>query len=211
MLNASALPFAREINSLSFQWRPLEPHRLGAELRAAAELARRHLTEAARAIGVRQHFEVRRGDPVPHLTETCLATDVVVVAAPRRTNHHATRFGETTRRSAASVLFLPPGAGPARGPARGLARGPIIAVTTGAGDRALAVARSIAAVSEERLLILARDGEGDRLIPGTSVHDIATALAGTRERLIVVTRDGAPDGSELAAARGAPVLSVEPV
>ena len=40
LLHASALPFAREISPLSYQWRKLEPGRLEAELKAAADRAR---------------------------------------------------------------------------------------------------------------------------------------------------------------------------
>src|SRR3954464_12680134 len=60
LLHASGLPFAREISPVSYQWRPLEPGRLEAELRAAADLARAQLDAAARAMGVRRSFEVRR-------------------------------------------------------------------------------------------------------------------------------------------------------
>src|SRR5271165_565159 len=75
LLNASALPFAREINPLSFQWRPLDTGRLEAELHAAAGRARQQLIAATGAIGVRRSFEVRRGDLALHITGLCVVTD----------------------------------------------------------------------------------------------------------------------------------------
>ena len=51
LLHASALPFAREISPLSYQWRKFEPLLLEAELKAAADRARAHLEAAASASG----------------------------------------------------------------------------------------------------------------------------------------------------------------
>jgi hypothetical protein len=207
LLHASALPFTREINPLSLRWRNFEPDRLQAEMRAAAEQARRHLNAVANATGVRRHFEVRRGDLTLSVTETCAAGDIVVVAAPRReTTHGFDRLRETAHRSLASVLFLPPAS-----PKQGL----IAAVVTGADDPSLALARQIAAQGRERLLVLAPAGteiDGNvRVITGTTVQDIIAAMGDTRERLIVLTRDGDHgSGPELASGRGVAVLVVEP-
>jgi hypothetical protein len=207
LMHASALPFAREISSLSFQWRTLESDRLQTDLRAAAEQARRQLIEAASATGVRQHFEVRRGDLTLHVTETCVATDIVVVGPVSRVATHGShRLRETADRSLASLLFLPDA------PAR--RQGSIVAVVTGSDDPSLAVARSIAALGQARVLVLAPHGEdvdGDVRAPAdATVQDLVAALGETRERLIVVTRAASLDGRELAAARGVPVLVVEP-
>jgi hypothetical protein len=207
LLHASALPFAREISSLSYQWRKLEPGRMETDLRAAAEQAHRQLIEVANATGVRQHFEIRRGDFALHVTETCSASDIVVIAsAPRAATHGSGRLQETAEESAASVLFLPPD---------GVRRhGLIAAVVMGPDDPSLAVARSIAVQGKARLVVLAPEGsevEGEvRALPGAAVHDIVAALGETREGLIVMTRAAALDGRELAAARGAAVLMVEP-
>jgi nucleotide-binding universal stress UspA family protein len=214
LLNVSALPFAREISPLSFEWRPLKPDRLEAELKAAAGQARRHLEEVARAIGVRQKFEVRRGDLALQVTETCVATDIVVVATSRHAaSHGSQRWRETARRSAASVLFLPPVAG--------RRHGPVVAVVNLTPDHSMVVARRIAAQSRESLMVLAAAGtelDGEPMIRplrGTAAQDINSALGDTRERLIVMTRGGdttlADVGAALAAARGVPVLVVEPL
>lgn len=211
LLHASALPFAREISPLSCQWRPLETERLVAELRAAADQARQQLLEATRATGVRRSFEVRRGDLALHVTDTCVATDIVVISPARRmgTMHGVQRLSDTAYRSAASVLFLPPRAG--------RHHGVIVAVAAGADDPALDVARRIAAQEREGLLVLTPieigvDEAGTiRFLPGYSVQDVVAALGDMRERLIVLTRDGIGEGTDLAAARGVPVLVLGPV
>jgi nucleotide-binding universal stress UspA family protein len=203
LLRVSGLSFAREISPLSLRWRPLEQDRLEAELRAAAEQARRHLDAAALATGVKRSFEVRRGDLSSQVTEICVASDIVVVASPRReTTYGSQRWRETAHRSAASVLLLPPEGGSSA--AR--TRGPVVAVVSGAGDPGLAVAQRIAA----------RVGGGEvvRVASGRSAGEIIAALGDARERLIVLTRtENARLGdvaAALVAARGVPVLLVEP-
>ncbi len=216
LLRASTLPFAREISPLSYQWRPLAPDRLEAELRAAAHQAQRHLEAAALATGVNRSFEVRRGDLALHVTNVCVASDIVIVSSsqPESGNwsaHGLLRLRQTACQSAASVLHLPPGT------AR--KQGPIVAVATGADDPGLDVARWIASEAREPLLILAPIGSemaGEpnvHVLRGTSVQDMVAGLGDVRERLIVVTRaDGTEDpGAALAAARGVPVLVTEPV
>jgi hypothetical protein len=214
LLHASALPFAREISPLSYQWRKLEPDRLEAELKAAVGQARRHLEAAALTIGVRRSFEVRRGDLALQVTGICVASDIVVVSPPRSFGsgmHGLRRLRDTARQSIASVLFLPPNIG--------RRRGSIVVVAGGAADPNLDVARQIALQAREQLLVLAPVGSviaGEpniRTVTGTATQDVVAALGDSRERLIVLTRaDDAEDhGAVLAAARGVPVLMTEPV
>ena len=215
LLHASALPFAREISPLSYQWRKLEPGRLEAELKAAAERARAHLEAAAHATGIRRSFEVRRGDLTVHVTDICSASDIVVVSPPRRLGGGTTRgfrrLRDTARRSVASVLFLPPNVG--------RKHGSIVAVAGSAADANLTLARGIAIQAREPLLVLTPAGSlmaGEpniRTLPGTATQDVVAALGDLRERLIVLTRadDTEDPGSALAAARGVPVLVTEPV
>jgi len=193
LLQASALPFAREINPLSLRWRKLEPDRLEAELKATADQARGRLIAVANAVGVRRGFEIRRGDLALRVTEFCIASDIVVVAPPRRTEttHGSRRLRETADRSVASVLYLPP--------VMVRRHGPVVAVAARDDDPSLAVARVIAARGEESLVV----------VEGSTEYDIAAALGDTRERLIVMTR-GEAGGPELAAMRGVAVLVVEP-
>jgi hypothetical protein len=173
LLHASALPFVREISPLSFQWRPMAPDRLESELRSAAERARRSMMETARTTGVRQSFEIRRGDLALHITEICVESDIVVVTAM---GHETTlgfhRLRETACRSVASVLFLPPVAPRRRGVVVAVAADPIPIGAgptgtgpggtgptgngpIGAGDPGIEVARRIAGRGRERLLVLA--------------------------------------------------------
>ena len=215
LLHASALPFAREISPLSFRWRKLEPDRLEAELKAAVDQARQHLEAAAHATGVRRSFEVRRGDLALHVTDICVASDIVVVSAPRRMGTGAThgfrRLHQTACQSVASVLFLPPNIG--------RQHGSIVAVAGSAADANLDLARRIALQAREQLLVLAPIGSviaGEpniRILPGTATQDVIAALGDMQERLIVMTRadDTEDPGSALAAARGVPVLVTEPI
>jgi len=214
LLHASALPFAREISPLSYQWRKLEPDRLEAELKVAVDQARQHVEAAAHATGVRRSFEVRRGDLALHVTDICIASDIVVISPPRRMGngtHGFRRLRETARQSVASVLFLPPNIG--------RKHGSIVAVVGSAIDANLDVARRIALHAREQLLVLAPVGSviaGEtniRTLLGTATQDVVAALGDMRERLIVMTRvDAAEDlGSALAAARGVPVLVTEPI
>jgi hypothetical protein len=85
----------------------------------------------------------------------------------------------------------------------GPARGPIVAIVTGTKDPSRAVAEQIAVLGREKLTVLPVSGSA-------SVQDISSALGETRERLIVMARDDADQGIALAAARGVPVLVVEP-
>jgi hypothetical protein len=214
LLHASALPFAREISPLSYQWRKLEPERLEAELKAAATQVRQHLEAAAHANGVRRSFEVRRGDLALHVTDLCVASDIFVVSPQRRTTggplRDFRRLRETARQSVASVLYLPPN------PSR--KHGPVVAVVGSASDANVDVARRIAIQVRERLLVLAPAGiavsyPDFRLLPGTTAQDVIGTLGDLRERLIVLTRasDIEDPGAALAAARGVPVLVMEPV
>lgn len=207
----AGLSFPREITVLSREWRPLEPEWLEAGLRAAAAMARRHLREVADAAGVRQHFEVRRGDLTVHLHALCVTTDIVVVAPPRRAGggnaHGFGRLRDAAHCSVAAVLYPPPGGGQAHGP--------VVAAVTGPADPALTVAGRIATLARVPLIVLTTAATGADMLPlaGFGPLDIALALRQTRESLIVMTRGGDPDqdGAALAIARGVPVLVVEPV
>jgi hypothetical protein len=214
LLHASALPFAREISPLSYRWRSLEPAQLEAELKAAADQARRHIEAAAHATGIKRSFQVRRGDLALHVTDVCVASDIFVVSSQHRmgtgTAHGFLRLRDAACKSVASVLHLPPTAS--------RKQGVIVAVAASAADPALDVARWIATEARERLLVLAPTGtviEGGsdvRFLPGTSDQDLAAILGDIRERLIVMTRtgDALDPGSTLAGAINVPVLVMEP-
>jgi hypothetical protein len=214
LLQASALPFAREISPLSYRWRSLEPAQLDAELKAAADQARRHIEAAAHATGIKRSFQVRRGDLALHVTDVCVASDILVVSSQHRmgtgTAHGFLRLRDAACQSVASVLHLPPTAS--------RKQGVIVAVAVSATDPALDIARWIATEAHERLLVLAPAGtviEGGpdiRFLPGTSGQDVIATLGDMRERLIVMTRtsDAGDPGSALAVVRNVPVLVTEP-
>lgn len=194
LLSAGAFPFAREFNPVTRQWRKLEPERLAAEVRAASDLARRTLAEAARDAGLTERFERLRGDTAAHLAGFCVAGDIVVVSASGHQAHVGRLVWDTAHRSAASVLVLPPDGGQRTGP--------VAAIVSGADDPAMSVGEAIAGAMEAPFLIL----------PLT--HDdpaaVAMMLGDARERLIVMSRDGTADTAAfLARTRGVPVLIVE--
>jgi hypothetical protein len=187
------------------------------DLRAVAQQARRRFEAAASAAGVRRGFEVRRGDLALRVTEICAASDIVVISAPSGIGTGAMfrRLRDTAQRSAASVLFLPRGGSPAM-----TRDGVIVVVLSGPDDPALVVARRLAVQSRARVLVLAEAAEAGvevRRLSGRAASDIMAVLGDTRERLIVMTRDKAEDdpnsdgtAAALSAARGVPVLMLEP-
>ena len=199
LLSAGAFPFAREFNPVTREWRKLEPDRLAAEIRAASELARRTLADAARDAGLTERFERLRGDTAEHLAGFCVAGDIVVVSTAGHQAHVGRLVWDMAHRSAASVLVLPPDGAPPDGARRD---GPVAAIVSGPDDPALGVARAIADVMEAPPLVLPMT-HGD---PAA----VALMLGDARERLIVMTRDGTADTAAfLARSRGVPVLIVE--
>ena len=208
LLGLGALPFAREINPITRQWRKLDQSRLEGDLRAAARRAREVLMASAREAGLAVDFEVRRGDPAAHLDAICLETDIVVVPAAGQAVLGGRIVWETAHRSAAAVLVLPEDGG------RG--SGPVVVIASGPDDPALRLATDIAASAGRRLLVLSGvawpAGSLDvRVLRAVDVDQIVAVLDDPGECLINLTRDGAPDlGPKLAMTRGTPVLIVEP-
>jgi hypothetical protein len=232
MLALAELPFVREIRLPTHEWQTIDAGRMQAELHHAATEARRLLNQIAAAIGVPNAFEVLRGEPGETIATVLSAGDIVVLATPTSAGARLApgfaRLHEAAQVSAASVLLLPVGFAPRRGP--------VVAVLGGADDAGLAPAAQLAiSAKEDLLLLLPRDGAAvaaDTMqravtlgiarsrvtvirIGGLQAEDILHALGHVRERLIVVTRDGCPAGSEedasrIAADRGVPVLLVEP-
>jgi hypothetical protein len=238
LMTLAELPFARELRLPTHEWQKLEPGRIAAELQRAAQDAQRLLREAAEALGVRNAFEVRRGDPAVTIAAIASGSDVIVVAeqtatpagglAPAASRLHAAAHG-----SAASLLLLPGRQLPGRLlPLQGV----VAAVLADAGDPSLVPAARVAVNSGARLLALLPNGDvvmADRAVQralalgvpgphmairslgGLHAEDVLHALGHIRERLVVLTRDASAAG-ELAAAlriaadRGVPVLLVEP-
>lgn len=204
--HAAALPFSREISPLTYRWRQMETGRLADDLRAAAERARQTLETVAASLGLERSFEVRYGDPGDQVIETCVETDIVVLSASRQREgeavHGLRRLCQTAHGSAASVLWLPPGAVAHQGP---------VVVVAGGGGLTVAVASQIADRAGEPLIHLSREAGGPRRLTGETLPDLFAALGGRREQLIILPRSGpwGEAGAALAAQRGVPVLVVE--
>ncbi len=229
VLALADLPFARELRLPTHEWTPLDAAGIAAELRHAAEEARRMLTGILAATRVPGGFEVRRGDPAACLAEISGAGDLVLLAlsasVSARPPPDAARTRAAMARGAASALLVLP-ARPRR------RRGPVVVVPESAADPALEIAARIAAATHEPLTILLRDpgaeaaAARDRAVAfGVPRQRVAVAglapsgtgsvqgvPAGQGESLIVLGRAATGDGVEaahLAAAHGVPVLLVE--
>jgi hypothetical protein len=224
LLTMAALPFAREIRLATHTWRELSADAVETEMRHAAEEAQRLLDAAARATGIASAFEVVRGDPAACIAAACRAGDILAVTDPGAAGlaaHGGLRLREDAG-EAASILLLP-----ARPAAR---RGSIVAIAQDAADPALAAAGALAAATGEDLVLLLAQGTAPdaaramaasvqeagrthrrvatRIVHGSGSENVLEAMAGLRERLIVIARAAplAAAGARLAAVRGVPVL-----
>lgn len=232
MLALAELQFVREIRLPTYEWQAIDAERMQAELRHTQAEARRMLNKVAMAIGVRNAFEVLRGDPGEMIAATLSADDVVVLAAPTNAGTRLapgfTHLYEAVERSAASVLLLPVGFAPRHGS--------VVALLGSADDPSLIPAAQIAVRAKESLLLLlpqdrehiVRDVEEraralgvtwshvmTRQLSALQAEEVLHALGYARDQLIVVTRHACPAGgiveaSRIAADRGVPVLLVAP-
>ena len=231
VLSLAALPFAREFHLGRNAWSPMDQERVAAEFRATAGRVRLTLEAAAAALGVASAFEVLRGDPAEVVAALSRADDIVVVADPGvavgRAAYGFARLCTAAHRSAASVMLMP---------ARVARRtGSVVVLATGAADPALEIAGRIAVAANEALIVLLRPAGGEtahraaaaalreragaiglsrervvlRRVHGERVDDVLQALAGQRERLIVLSHLPGHDAARIAAQRRVPVL-VEP-
>jgi len=232
VLAMAELPFAREIRLPTHEWRPLDADTIASELKYAASQTRRLLDGILREVGVSSEFEVLRGDPAACIAAVCQTGDIVIVAESgspiARTTPGIRRLHAAAHASAASVLLLP-----VRHKAR---RGHVVAVLAEEADGSLEVACRIAVAANEGVTILLpepvdrataervaerahtfgvpRERVAVRPVHSTRADDVLLALAGLRERLIVMARavsaaDDAFGAGRLLAARGVPVLLIE--
>lgn len=219
--------FARELRLPAHRWQPIETDRLVAEMSHLADVARRMLAKLGD--GIAPGLEVLRGDPAACLTAMCETGDIVVLAEslgrPRTMLARDPRLREAARRSAASVLLLPPAS---------LDNTDCVAVlVTDPADPSLDAACRIALALELRLVVLLAGTEaaavieratrlgipGSRIACRTSVDDapatILAALSGVQAALLVVGPQARLAHSpalaaEIARTRGLPVLVAEP-
>jgi hypothetical protein len=223
----AGLPFARELCLPMGAWRALDPARLAGEMAALAEQARRAFERASLDLGRSAQFTRLRGDPGALFAEQAGEADIIALAASagpagladaamRRLEAAVLAIGRT-------VLMLPP---------RLLrTRGPVAAVISGAVADEFELAVRVAVSSGEPLLLLSSASEREteeavaaaeasgvaasrivvRALAAPTGEAILAGLAGAGERLLVLPRARAGARlSTLAAARGIPVLAVEP-
>ncbi len=223
------IPFARELRLPTHDWQPLHHETLANEMRLAFDKARQDIAALRVAMGVRGETQMLRGDPGSLLASLCVDSDIVVLAPPSQPSEHVLRQHahrhRATRRSAASVMALPP--------RRTLESGPVAVVLRDVGDDALTVAARIAARAGQELLILAPSsvldaalarartlqGAGTRvrgkLLSHPTPDSIAAILRRQAVRLCVLTRpELAPDEDAtlqtLARESQVPILALEP-
>jgi hypothetical protein len=231
LADLAELPFIREFRLGTGGWQKLERRRLVEEQRTAAAEAQLLLNEIATGLGISQLFEIISGDPALFIAATSQAGDIIVVAQPRlpaeRLVHATARWLEAAHACAASVMLVP----------QVIARraGPVAAVVCAEADPALEVAARIAVAAGEPLLLLLRGSHGlgeaaverarsaglparriaTRDLQSITPDDVLLGLGASTERLVVLARgacgaDDAAISAHIAAARGVPVLVVEP-
>lgn len=229
LFEAAAQPHLRAIEARQLVWRPMTTVQLQEAHAVAAAALERSLLDAAARLGVPAGFQVVRGDPATLLLQRCEPSDLLVIAEPAdpmaRALHPYPRLARAVPESSSTVLFVPHAARRRKGPVAIFVRSP--------GDPALALAASMAAASNERLLVLAGGGRDveEKIAraagvlargaltlrletrAGESWRDTALrTLAPYRERLLLVGRTAVAAEFarylRLAEERGVPLLAV---
>lgn len=222
----AGLPFARELCLPMGAWRALDPARLAGEMAALADQAQREFERAILDLGRSAQFTRLRGDPGALFAEQAGEADIIALAASAAplglADAAMRRLEEVLFGLGRTVLMLPP---------RLLrTRGPIAVVISGAVPEELELAVRVAVSSGEPLLLLsaASERETDMAVVAAEASGVAASrivvrtltaltgeailagLTGAGERLLVLPRARAGARlSQLAAARGVPVLAVE--
>jgi hypothetical protein len=206
VLGLGNLPFLRELRLPDHAWRAFEPERVAADLRAAAEQARKLFDQEGAAQGVTCRFEVRQGDPATLVCSLGEETDILVMAEPTAAAERVTaaleRAQHAAAASSAAVLFLPPSAL--------LPRGSVAVLAANEADPAFELASRIAGPGVAPVKAAPPEG----LTARSAAASLAHALGRRHERLVVMTRGvgGSSDDMpwQLAVERDVPVLVIEP-
>lgn len=218
----AALSCVREFRA-SGDWHRIDAGQLERGSGQAEAQARRLFADAAKATRKGARFDLVKGQIGEAIGPQSAPDDIIVVIEPRnpaeRVTYQFTRFLDTAFSSPAAVLLVP---------SRVVRRsGPIIAVATHELDPCISSALTMAEASHEKLLILAPGADARPLSqlvatssvpveqrpirPGATLAELNSFLMQTAERFVVTGR--AVDtrfASQLAAARGVPVLVTEP-
>lgn len=232
LISLASLPFIREIETVSFSSRTLDPAVIENQMRLAARTFRRRLELAAGQARTSWRFENVRGEVAAIVARSVESDDIVAVLEPggamERAAYAAVSMRRAAIRSAGSVLYVPTRA-------RWRA-GPVVALVQSADSAVLDPAAHVAAATGDPLILLlagkggidtglleARCKEMGIEAAQLAIHTLADAtrasleriLAPIEERLIVLDRGALGLNDEatlmaLAALHKAPVLAVEP-
>ncbi len=189
-------PGARELVPGSRAWRQIDLGQIAREQMLAAESARRLFGQLAGTLGVPSTFEIVSGPLSKALASISSASDILILAEPRRASACMTGsfslLVDAAIRSTASVLFIPRWARRRRGPVVGIAAAPT--------DLGATVASAIATAAREELILIDASQRMGSLL--------------RNESLIVLTRGSTGESDSVALAlaeeRRVPVLLLEP-
>jgi hypothetical protein len=218
LLGLAALPFAREIGAPEGNWRPLETERLLHDLRIEASISERRFTAALANADLAWRFEVVRGHAAGTVGAYAGSGDIVMLSEPASPAERAlapfSALAQAAFRSPAAVLVVPH-----RLVRRG---GPVAAIASREDDPAVTAAAVVASLLHEQFVILAPEGLHPRVraLPGRTPREdtlaapetSAAAFGSLGEGLLVISRGSLDEAAAvtIAAARGVPVLVVEP-
>jgi hypothetical protein len=226
LLDLATMPFAREFRPFGGGWNRIDADQLARDLDHASRAARRLFAEAAKDLSTAAHFHTMRGTLAETIASILRTGDIVILAEPahpaEQAAHRFDALMQAAFASAAAVLVVP----------RQIGRrsGDVVAIATSPEDPTLAAAATIAAAAGEGLVILETNhpaanvpaDAGPRGQPKVvrvrparaprSAEEIVAALAGVRDRLLVIKRGAFDDTTSLTLARmrGVPVLVLEP-
>ena len=227
LLGLAGLPFAREFRPFGGEWHPLDAEKVLRDIELAAKNAERVFNEAVRGLQTASRFEIVRGSAAETMSAIARAGDIVAIFEPaspaERVIHQFAYLQEAARRSAAALLVIP--AQVAR------VSGAVVAIATTPHDPSISAAYDLAQALEEELTIVETFRESRPRQAGNEIASVvrevkhvsatsrsfadasavATAFAGLKERLVVISRGAFDDdvASLIASTRRVPVLVIE--
>jgi hypothetical protein len=222
IITLGELPDARELKSVAAGWQPVEGNSLARDLEEAVDAARRQFAAVAVRLNTDMAFHLALGATAEVVASLAGADDIVAMIEPRHPADRITRqflsFMEAAFQTSSAVMLFP----------RRVLRkdGPIVAIAAGSDDAAIDVAADMAMAMHESLIVINTTEEPIATLPsafegriksrvismpllGPSIGEqVLAALAGVRERMIVVCRTtlDCAQSRVMADRRGIPVL-----
>jgi hypothetical protein len=181
-----ALPFAREFQPLTMQWRTLDVGRLDAERRLIESRLRRQAELMSADSGLECLVQTVSGTLVAELLKTAAAADIIAVPAPGRAGEELfdpyPEILATIAAGPSPVLILPR--------TSAWRAGPVLLLRADDDRLASALARRIAAVAGADLVEIADDAQIAAVLrPGGKLgRHAASSGADRHARLIVISR-----------------------